>query len=129
MARILLVRRGLLLAGLVVVAWSVSRVVRLFAGDESVVPDNDPHGYVTIMSLVLLPVLVFAAATLVADTVELFRRGRSRHLGPGVALILSAPLAGRFALVAASLGVAVIVAALVDRRHARRSAVPIAGSD
>jgi hypothetical protein len=123
-ARILLVRRGLLLAGLVAVTWSATRVVRLLAGDESVVPDSDPHGYATITSLVLLPVLVFAAATLVVD---LFRRGHSPHLGPGVALVLSAPLAGGFALVAASLGVAVIAATLIDRRHA--SAARIAGSD
>ena len=124
-SRILLLRRGLLLAGLATVAWSVTRVVRLLAGDDSVVPDSDPHGYATIMSMVLLPVLVIAAAMLVADTVELLRRGhapsRSCHVGPGVALVLCAPLAGQFTLVPAAIGVALIVAAVIDRRHARRA--------
>ncbi len=121
-SRILLIRRGLLLAGLATVTWSTVRVVRLLGGDDSVVPDSDPHGYVTITSMVLLPVLVLAVVTLVADTAELLRRGhapsRSCHIGPGVALVLCAPLAGQFALVHAAIGVAVIVAALVDRRHA-----------
>lgn len=125
LSRILLVRRVLVLAGLAAATWSVTRVVRLLAGDDSVVPDGDPHGYGTIFSLVLLPVLVLAVATLVADTAELLRRGhspgRSCHVGPGVTLVLCAPLAGELTLVAAAIGVAVVVAALVDRRHGRRA--------
>lgn len=124
-SRILLVRRGLLLAGLAAVTWSMTRVVRLLAGDDSVVPASDPHGYLTITSLVLLPVLIFAVAALVADTAELFRRGhspsRSCHIRPGVALALCAPLAGQLALVPATIGIAVIMAALVDRHHARHA--------
>ncbi|MFI7673464.1 hypothetical protein [Actinophytocola sp. NPDC049390] len=109
-------RRGLLLAGLAVAGWSVTRVVRLVSGDDSVVADDDPHGYVAIFSLVLTPVLALAVVTLVTATVDLWRRGRSRHLAPGVALALSAPLASPLALAALAVGAAIVAAAVVDRR-------------
>ncbi|MFC4857650.1 hypothetical protein [Actinophytocola glycyrrhizae] len=117
-ARMLVIRRGLLLAGLAVTCWSVTRTVLLLSGHD-VVPDDDRHGYLAIFSLVLLPVLVVAVVTLVADTAELWRRGhspgRSRHVGPGVALALSAPLASPVAAVAVVVGVAIVVAARTDR--------------
>lgn len=119
-SRLLWFRRGLLIAGLAVAAWSVVRVALLLGGVEEVVADDDAHGYASIFSLVLLPVLVVAVWTLVADTVELWRRGRSHRVGPGVALVLSAPLAGGFAPAAAVIGVAIVATAVLDRRHARR---------
>ena len=119
-SRLLMLRRGLLLAGLAAAGWSVTRVVLLFSGNDSVVADSDPHGYIAVFSLVLLPVLVIAVAALVADTVDLWRRGhspgRSRRVGAGVTLVLSAPLAGEFALATAAVGVAIVVAAVIDRR-------------
>lgn len=115
-ARLLVLRRGLLLAGLATAGWSVTRVVLLLSGSDQVVADADRHGYVAIFSLVLLPVLALAVGTLVSDSVDLWRRRRSHHVGPGVALVLSAPLAGSLALAAAAIGVAIVVAALIDRR-------------
>ena len=107
-------RRGLLLAGLAVAAWSVSRVARLLAGDDSVVADSDPHGYAAIFSLVLIPVLAIAVVTLVARL-----RRRAHGIAPGVALALSAPLAGPLALAALAIGAAIIAMALLDKREER----------
>jgi len=89
------------------------------------VADDDRHGYIAIFSLILLPVLALAVATLAADFTELWqRRSRSRdrscHVGPGVALALSTPLAGRLTLAAMVIGAAVVVAAVTDRYHAGR---------
>lgn len=109
-------RRGLLLAGFAVAGWAVTRAVLLLSGNESVVAENDRHGYVAIFSLVLLPVLVAAVVTLVLAAGEVWRHGRWT-IGPGVALALSAPLASPIALVAFGLGVAIVVVALVDRRQ------------
>ncbi|MGB3438839.1 MAG: hypothetical protein WBA97_08825 [Actinophytocola sp.] len=115
-----MLRRGLLLAGLAIAGWSTTRVALLLSGSDLAVADGDRHGYVAIFSLVLLPVLVLAVATLVTDAVELWRRGhspgRSHHVVPGVALVLSAPLAGSLVLAAAAVGVTIVVAALIDRR-------------
>ncbi len=111
--------RGLLVAGLAVACWSVTRVVRLLAGDDSVVGEDDPHGYVAIFSLVLLPVLALAAGSLVAAAVDVWRHGRSQRVAPGVTLALSAPLAGPLAVVALVVGAAVVAAAVVDRRAGR----------
>jgi hypothetical protein len=122
---ILWLRRGLLLAGLATAGWAVTRAVLLLSGNgDRVVADDDRHGYVAIFSLVLLPVLALAVATLIVDTAELWRRrGRSRdrssHVGPGVALAISAPLASPLAIAAVVIGVAIVAAALVDR-HQRR---------
>jgi hypothetical protein len=114
-------RRGLLLAGLATAGWAVTRVVLLFSGNgDLVVADDDRHGYIAIFSLVLLPVLALAVATLIADTIELWRqRGRSYHVGPGVALAISAPLTSPLALAAVAIGVAIVVAALADRHSDR----------
>jgi len=120
------IRRGLLLAGLATAGWAAIRVVLLLSGnDDLVVADDDRHGYFAIFSLVLLPVLVLAVATLVADSTELWRqRGRSPnrscHVAPGVALALSAPLTGPLTLAAVVIGVAIVVAALADRHRAGR---------
>ncbi|MFI6025856.1 hypothetical protein [Amycolatopsis magusensis] len=115
-ARLLWPRRGLVLAGLLTAAWAVTRVVLQLSGHEDlVVAESDRHGYMAVFSLVLVPFLLVAVVTLVADTVELWRHGRSRRVGSGVALLLSAPLAGGLALVAAVLGVALIATALVAR--------------
>ena len=112
-------RRGLVLAGLAVAVWSVARVVRLLAGDDSVVSDDDPHGYLAIVSLVLAPVLGLAVVTLAAATVDLWRRGSSQRIAPGVALALSAPLASPLAIAALVVGAAVAAAAFADRRANR----------
>ncbi len=112
---LLVVRRGLLLAGLGVAGWAVTRTALLLSGDEDVLADDDVHGYLAIFSLALIPVLVLAAGTLVADTIALWRGRRSRHVAPGVTLVLSAPLAGPLAIVAVVLGAAIVVAALLDR--------------
>lgn len=106
------VRRGLLLAGLAVAAWAVTRVALLVSGVGDVVSDDDPHGYAAIFSLVLVPVLVSAVALLVAG----LRRGGPLRIGPGVALILSAPLASPLALLTAAVGVAIVAAAVIDQR-------------
>jgi hypothetical protein len=97
----------------------------LSGNGDLVVAEDDRHGYTAIFSLVLLPVLVLAVATLVADTTGLWRqRGRSPdrscHVGPGIALALSAPLTGRLILAAVVIGVAIVVAALADRHLAGR---------
>jgi hypothetical protein len=121
---ILLIRRGLLLIALAIAAWSMTRAALLLSGNDQVVADSDPHGYFAIFSLVLLPVLAVAVATVVSDTAELWRRGRSGrscHVSPGLTLALSAPLAGPFALAAVIIGVAVVVAALADRYYAPRT--------
>lgn len=102
-----LVRRGLLLAGLAVTGWAVTRLVLLLSGHDVV---TDPHGYVAIFSLVLVPLLALAIGTLVAA----LRHGR-RTLVPGVALVLSAPLASPLALVAVAIGLGIVAVALVDR--------------
>ncbi|UJW29596.1 hypothetical protein L3Q67_30760 [Saccharothrix sp. AJ9571] len=115
-ARLLWPRRGLVLAGLLTAAWAVTRVALQLSGHEDlVVAESDRHGYVAIFSLVLVPFLLVAVVTLVADTVELWRHGRSRRVGSGVALLLSAPLAGELVLVAAVLGACLIATALVVR--------------
>ena len=116
---VVVARRGLLLTGLAVAGWSVTRVVRLLGGDDSVVADDDPHGYAALFSLFLTPVLVLAVVTLVTTAVELWRRGRSHRVAPGVALALSAPLAGPLAIGAVAVGVAVVATAVLDRRTAR----------
>lgn len=107
--------RGLPLAGLAVAVWSVSRVVRLLSGDDSVVADDDRHGYAAIFSLVLVPVLALAVVTLVT---ALLRRDRLHRIGPGVSLALSAPLAGQFAIAALAVGAAIVVTAIVTGRSA-----------
>lgn len=107
--------RGLLLAGLAVAVWSVSRVVRLLSGDDSVVADDDRHGYAAIFSLVLVPVLALAVVTLVT---ALLRRDRPHRIAPGVSLALSAPLAGQLAIAALAIGAAIVVTAIVTRRSA-----------
>ena len=112
---LLLVRRGLLLAGLAVACWAVTRTVLLLSGNEDVLADDDVHGYAAIFSLVLTPVLALAVGTLLAGTIALWRGRRTRHVAPGVTLVLSAPLASPLAIVAAVLGVAIVVAALLDR--------------
>ncbi|GAB1510113.1 hypothetical protein [Actinophytocola sp. KF-1] len=109
-------RRALFLAGLAVAVWSVVRVVRLVAGDDSAVADDDRHGYAAIFSLVLTPVLAVAVVTLVTATAELWRSGRSQRIAPGVALALSAPLASPVAIAAVAVGAAILTAAIVDRR-------------
>ena len=106
------VRRALLVAALVVAAWAATRVVLLLSGADGVVSDNDPHGYTAIFSLLLTPLLVLAVALLATN----LRRGGPLRIAPGVALTLSAPLASPVALVAVALGVAIIVAAVVDQR-------------
>ena len=105
-------RRGLLLAGLAVAAWSTVRVGRLLAGDDSVVADDDPHGYAAIFSLVLVPVLVVAVVSLVTAIV----RDRVHGVAPGVTLALSAPLAGPLAIAALTIGTAIIASALLGKR-------------
>ncbi|MGC7098402.1 hypothetical protein ACPZ19_27335 [Amycolatopsis lurida] len=112
----LMLRRGLLLAGFATAGWSVTRAVLLLSGNDAVVAEDDRHGYVAIFSLMLLPVLAAAVVTLVTATAGVWRDGRWR-IGPGVALVLSAPLAGPVGLVAAVTGVAIIAVALVDRRQ------------
>jgi hypothetical protein len=109
------VRRGLLLAGLAVAGWAVTRTILLLSGNEDVVSDDDVHGYLAIFSLVAAPVLALAFGTLLADTVTLWRGRRTRHVAPGVTLVLSAPLASPLAIVAAVVGVAIVVTALLDR--------------
>ena len=96
------VRWGLLLAGLAVAAWAMTRVVLLVSGVDAVVSAHDPHGYTAIFSLLLAPVLLLAVALLVAG---LLRGGRLR-VGPGIAL----------ALFAAAVGVAIVAAAVIDQR-------------
>lgn len=108
-------RTGPLLAGLVVAGWAVVRTTLLLTGDDSVVSDDDPHGYVAIFSLVLIPVLVLAVGTLVAALLR-----RSTSVVAGVALVLSAPLASPVALVAVAVGVAVVGTAVLDRRGSVR---------
>ncbi|MBB4912170.1 hypothetical protein [Actinophytocola algeriensis] len=110
------VRRGLLLAGLAVAGWAVIRATLLLSGNDDVVADDDPHGYVAIFSLVLIPVLLLAVGTLLACVIA----PRSHRIVPGVALVLSAPLASPLALVAAAIGVAILVDAVVDRRRSAR---------
>ena len=115
---VLLVRRALVVAGLAAVAWSAGRVVLLLAGSNDVVADGDPHGYAAIFSLFLLPVLLLAAALLVRDALDVWRpRGSHHHVGGGVALTVSAPLAGPLAIPVAVLGVAIAAAAIVHKRH------------
>jgi hypothetical protein len=118
---VLPVRRALAVAGLVAVAWSAGRVVLQLAGSDAVVADDDPHGYAAIFSLFLLPVLILAAALLVRDALDVWHPGRSPHrrhrVGGGVALTVSAPLAGSLALPVAVLGVAIVVAVIVHKRH------------
>jgi cytochrome bd-type quinol oxidase subunit 2 len=114
---VLLVRRALLVAGLAAVTWSAGRVVLLLAGSDDVVADDDPHGYAAIFSLFLLPVLILAAALLVRDALDVWRPSRSHRVGGGVALTVSAPLAGPLAIPVAVLGVAIAVAAIVHKRH------------
>ncbi|AXB41702.1 hypothetical protein [Amycolatopsis albispora] len=111
-----LLRRGLLVAGLALTAWSVLRVVLLLSGNEAVISDDDRHGYLAIFSLVLLPVLAAAAVTLVTATREVWRHGRWR-IGPGVALVLSAPLASPLALASVLVGVTILVVVALDRRQ------------
>lgn len=111
--------RGLVLAGLAVAGWAVTRVVRLLSGDDSAVADDDPHGYVAIFSLVLIPALVLAVVTLVEAAVDLWRRGRTRRIAPGVALALSAPLASPVAIAALVVGAAIVAAAILGRRTDR----------
>jgi hypothetical protein len=106
---------ALLIAGLAVAGWAVVRTTLLLSGDDSVVSDDDPHGYVAIFSLVLIPVLALAVGTLVAAL-----RHRSLRITPGVALVLSAPLASPLALVAVVVGVAIVVLAAVDRTRSAR---------
>jgi len=103
---------GLRLAGLVVAGWAVGRVVVLLSGNDDVVAADDPHGYVAIFSLVLIPVLALAVGTLLADLLA----HRTRIVS-GVALVLSAPLASPVALVAAAIGLAIIATAVVERRR------------
>jgi hypothetical protein len=105
----------LLIAGLAVTGWAVVRTTLLLSGDDSVVSDDDPHGYVAIFSLVLIPVLALAVGTLVAGL-----RRRSGRVVAGVALVLSAPLASPLALVALVVGVAIVVTAVVDRQRSAR---------
>jgi hypothetical protein len=114
-------RRGLLLAGLAVAVWAATRVVRLLAGDDSVVAADDRHGYAAIFSLVLVPVLAIAVVTLVTATAQLWRQGRSHRIGPGVALALSAPLAGPLAIAALAIGAAIVATALFTRRADEKS--------
>ncbi|MGA6161584.1 hypothetical protein [Amycolatopsis magusensis] len=115
-ARLLWPRRGLVLAGLLIAIWAVLRVVLQLSGHEDlVVAERDRHGYVAVFSLVLVPFLLVAVVTLVADAVELWRQGRSSRVGSGVALLLASPLAGGLALVAAVLGASLIATALVAR--------------
>jgi hypothetical protein len=105
-------------AGLAAVAWSAVRVVLLLAGSDDVVADDDPHGYAAIFSLFLLPVLILAAALLVRDATDVWRPDRPHHrVGGGVALTVSAPLAGPLAIPVAVLGVAITVAAVIHKRH------------
>jgi hypothetical protein len=112
-------RRGLLLAGLAVAGWAATRSVLLLSGNEDVVSDDDYHGYFAIFSLVLLPVLVLAIATLLTDTIRLRRPAdRSWRVVPGVALALSSPLAGSLALAAIVIGAAIVVTALMARNRA-----------
>jgi len=120
---VLWLRRGLLLAGLAVAGWAATRTVLLLTGNDDVVADDDRHGYLAIFSLVLLPVLAIAIVTLVTDTIELWRSiGRSYHVAPGVALTFSAPLASPLTILAAVLGVAIVVAALAGRRRSPSAA-------
>lgn len=113
--------RGLLLAGLAIAVWSATRVGRLISGDDSVVADDDPHGYVAIFSLVLVPVLVVAVVTLVT---ALWRRDRPDRIAPGVTLALSAPLAGQLAIAALAIGAAIVATALITRRGAFPNSTP-----
>jgi hypothetical protein len=53
----------------------------------------------------------------VAAAVDLWRRGRSPRVTPGVALALSAPLASPLAVAALVVGAAIVAAAVVDRRR------------
>lgn len=110
--------RGLLLAGLAIAVWSVTRVVRLLSGDDSVVADDDPHGYTAIFSLVLIPVLAMAVTMLATATSQLWRRNRPHGVAPGVTLALSAPLAGQLAIAALAIGAAIVATALITRRGA-----------
>jgi hypothetical protein len=111
-ARAVVAWRGLLLAGLAIAAWSVTRVVRLLTGDDSVVADDDVHGYAAIFSLVLIPVLAVAVVSIVT---AFRRRGR---IAPGVTLALSAPLAGPLAIAALAIGAALVATALLTVRGA-----------
>jgi hypothetical protein len=113
-------RRGLVLAGLLAVGWAVARVGALWAGADWVVGDDDPHGYFAIFSLLLLPFLAVAAVLLAVDVRELWRSGRGGRIGSGVALALSAPLAGPLAIPAAAVGVAIVVVAAADGAQRRR---------
>jgi hypothetical protein len=108
-------RTGPLLAGLVVAGWAVVRTTLLLTGNDAVVSADDPHGYIAIFSLALIPVLVLAVGTLVAALLR-----RSGSVVAGVALVLSAPLASPVALVAVAVGVAIVVTAVVDRRGSVR---------
>lgn len=109
-----MVANGLRVAGLVVAGWAVVRVVLLLSGDDDVVAADDRHGYVAIFSLVLIPVLALAVGTLLTDLLA-----RRTRIGPGVALVLSAPLAQPVALVAVAVGVAIIVVEVLERRAVR----------
>lgn len=127
----LLFRRVLSAAGLVVAGWSTVRVARLLSGDESVVPDDDPHGYRTIFSLVLLPFLAAAVIGLARETVAVWRSPGRPGFVAGLALFLSAPLAHPLVLPAVLLGSAIVAVALADRfrqvralRAARAKAEP-----
>jgi hypothetical protein len=111
-----MLRRILVIAGLAAVGWSVVRVGALWAGADWVVGDDDPHGYLAIFSLLLLPFLAAAAVLLALDARALWRAGRGGGVASGVTLALSAPLAGILAMPVAAVGVAIVVAALAGKR-------------
>jgi hypothetical protein len=107
-------RRVLLLCGLAVAGWAVVRVVLLLTGSDVA---DDPHGYATVFSLVLTPVLGLAVWALVSETAALWRGHHHRRFASGVALALSAPLAGSHAVAGVVLGVAIVGAARLDVRR------------
>lgn len=113
-------RLALVLMGLAVAVWSAVRVARVLVDSGFDPGDSDPHGYLAIFSLVLVPFLVAALVTLVRDAARLWRStGPTRRVGAGVALVLSSPLAGQFTLVAVAVGVALVAVNLMDRRPGR----------
>lgn len=119
-ARTLWLRQTLVLMGLAVAVWSAVRVARVLFDSGFDPGDSDPHGYLAIFSLVLIPFLVAALVALIRDAARLWRStAPTRRVGAGVALVLSAPLAGQFTLVAFAVGGALVAVNIVDRRRGR----------